>query len=85
MTASYHTKATEIRKNIQNINERVSKLKKRAEKLRKQRETEEIALAEKKQREKEYEAQLLAKPAKTLTSSLEIQSLPSVDSSIKKN
>ena len=68
-----------------NTTDRVYKLKRRTEKLREAKEAQELALAERMLKEKEYERNIMAKPSKTLQTSLEIESLPTDKNTFKKS
>lgn len=60
---NYHSKLKNMKKDIQYINDKVSKMKRRASKLRANKEKEERQIEENKRREQELQQQLTAKPA----------------------
>src|SRR5690348_16734771 len=66
LVGTYHQKISAIRKQMSSLSERVTKLKKRTEKLHQKKVSEQLAAAEKKEKELERERQLTAKPAKEL-------------------
>jgi hypothetical protein len=57
----YHQKTLQLKKNLIATGERSHRLRKRVEKLQVKRQSEEIALAEKRERDMERERQLQAK------------------------
>ena len=65
---TYHTKLKNMKKDIQYINDKVSKMKRRASKLRVNREKEERQAEENKRKELELQQQLTAKPSPDLES-----------------
>jgi len=66
LVGTYHQKIVSIRKQMSSLSERVAKLKKRTDKLHQKKVNEQLAAAEKKEKELERERQLTAKPAKEL-------------------
>ena len=60
---NYHSKLRSMKKDIQYINDRVSKMKRRAEKLRANKVKEEKQVEENKRKQRELQQQLTAKPA----------------------
>ena len=65
---NYHSKLKSMKKDIQYINDKVSKMKRRATKLRTNREKEERQAEENKRKELELQQKLTAKPAPTAES-----------------
>ena len=65
---TYHSKLKNMKKDIQYINDKVSKLKRRSSKLRVNKEKEERQAEENKRKERELQHQLTAKPPPDLKS-----------------